>query len=358
MLWGPPISGLTGRRLRRLPGMHRRFARPLSGSLALGAVLAVPASYVVTSRADATAGPHGSLAVEGYVPGWGGGAGAYLTDRRTVDLAGVDGVQLTRGSDGVTSVLAPARKVLRTAHRHHDEAELLVSNYSNAIGDFDPARAHRMLRSRDLRRQVAHELARIVRRQGWDGIQIDLESLGRRDGRGLVRFADDLRAALPHRAAVSMAVMAEESRAAYPRHGYRLRALDAVDRFVLMAYDQHGPGWSGAGPVGALPWARRTAKPLVASVGAGRVDLGIAGYGYLWRHDGSGRTLSDAQARSLAGAAATWHQQAGEWSATIPEGTLWWSDHRSYVKRLRLAHRLGLHGVAVWQLRSADALRV
>jgi spore germination protein YaaH len=154
--------------------------------------------------------------------------------------------------------------------------------------------------------------------------------------------------------AISIAVMAERSRAAYGRH--RLGRLGAVDRFVLMAYDQHGPGWSGPGPVAGVPWARRTARPLVAAVGADRVDLGIAGHGCLWRPDRTGRTVSDAKARELAGAAATWHPRAGEWSARVAKGTLWWSDHRSYVRRVALADGLGVHGVAVWQRGSADPL--
>jgi len=337
--------------------MPRRLRRLLSGSLAAAAVLALSTSYVVTDRAGASTGPQGSLRVEGYVPGWGGGAQAYLSDRRTVDLAGVDGVELTRDADAITQVLHPAKQALRVVHRHHDRAELLLSNYSNAIDDFDAALAHRLLSSAVHRRHVVADLARVVRRQGCDGIQIDLESLHRNDGAGLVRFADELRTALPASAGLSMAVMAEGSHGAFVRHGYRLGRLDAIDRFVLMAYDQHGPGWSGPGPVGALPWARRTAAPLVAAVGRGRVDLGIAGYGYLWRADGSGRTVSDAKARALAGQAATWRRSAAEWSAHTAEGTLWWSDHRSYLRRVALAHDLGLHGVAVWQLASADPLR-
>jgi spore germination protein YaaH len=86
------------------------------------------------------------------------------------------------------------------------------------------------------------------------------------------------------------------------------------------------------------------------------VDLGIAGYGYVWHADGTGHTVSDARARQLAGSHATWHAKAAEWSADTSGGTLWWSDHRSYDRRLRLAHDLGLHGVAVWQLGSADPL--
>ena len=35
---------------------------------------------------------------------------------------------------------------------------------------------------------------------------------------------------------------------------------------------------------------------------------------------------------------------------------MWWSDGRSYVLRLALATELGLHGVALWRLGSADPL--
>ena len=336
--------------------MQRRRARLLGGTLAVVGALVLPTSYAVTGPAGATTGRHHDLEVEGYVLGWGGGAPAYRSDRRVVDQAGVDGVEVTSDADGVGHVPRPARRVLRLAHHHHDAAELLVSNYSGALGDFDPHLAHRLLTSPAHRRHVAAELARIVRRQGWDGIQLDLESLRHHDGRRLAHLVDRLRADLPDGAAISMAVMAETSRAAYGRHGYRLGRLDAVDRFVLMAYDQHGPGWSGPGPVGALPWARRTAKPLVAAVGRRRVDLGIAGYGYLWRSDGTGRTVSDARARTLAGTTAVWHRRVGEWSAHVAQGTVWWSDHRSYVRRIALAGDLGVHGVAVWQLGSADPL--
>jgi spore germination protein len=337
--------------------MHPRLERWVSRVLAAAAGLLLVASSQGLDPAGATETTHHGLVVEGYVVGWGGGAAAYLSDRRTVDTIGVDGVEVTSDAGSVSHVPGPARKALHAAHLHHDSAELLLSNYSDPLGDFDPGLARRLLGSAVHRRDVAAALAGVVRRQGWDGIQIDLESLGRADGPGLTAFARRLRADLPGRARLSMAVMAEGSKVAYRRHGYQLARLDAVDRFVLMAYDQHGPGWSGPGPVGALPWARHTVRPMVEGVGRGRVDLGIAGYGYLWRPDGSGRSVSDARARELAGDAARWHPRAGEWSARTDGGALWWSDHRSYERRLRLARRLGLHGVAVWQLGSADPLR-
>ena len=119
--------------------MSRRLRRLLSGSVAAAVVLALPTSYAAVEASEGTAGSDGSISVEGYVAGWGGGAKAYLSDRRVVDLIGVDGVELRREADSITKVMDPAKKTLRVAHRHRDRAELLLSNYSSAIDDFDPA---------------------------------------------------------------------------------------------------------------------------------------------------------------------------------------------------------------------------
>ena len=85
--------------------------------------------------------------------------------------------------------------------------------------------------------------------------------------------------------------------------------------------------------------------------------LGVAGYGYTWP---GGRTISPAKARKLValdGARARWRTGAGEWTARLSDGTrLWWSDARSVALRHELATELGLHGIALWRLGSADPL--
>ena len=52
-----------------------------------------------------------------------------------------------------------------------------------------------------------------------------------------------------------------------------------------------------------------------------------------------------------------WSASAGEWTARLRDGsTLWWSDARSVLLRVRLARALHVHGVAVWSLGSGDPL--
>jgi spore germination protein YaaH len=323
------------------------------------AVRVLLAALVVVLLGSAPAGARPAieratpLASTGYVLASGSDA---LVAREAHALAtlGVDGVTLSRRGTTVSSI---APRLAATAHAHGLRAELLLSNYSDRLGDFDPKAAARLLRSPDHIDAVATRLASYVATQGWDGIQVDLESLHAADADGLLALAGALQAKMAPEKTVSIAVMASDRPAEYVRRGYRLAELGAaVDTLALMTYDQHGP-WSGPGPIGALAWQRRCVAVVTAAVPAAKVDLGVAGYGYAWPR---GRTLTDAQARRLVsrdGATARWRAGAGEWTARLSDGTrLWWSDGRSIALRQELAAALGLHGIALWRLGSADPL--
>ena len=284
---------------------------------------------------------------------------------------------VARNADGITTlsvaavalmadgggVSAPTRdhdRLRKTAHRHGLTAELLLSNYSNRLGGFDARRLHRLLSSPRKIDRVAQRLARFAA-EGWDGINVDLERVRKRDGDGLVRLVRQLQERMPEAKTVSIDVSAAPSVEAYRDRGYQLAGLAAaVDVVDLMTYDLHGP-WSGPGPIGDLAWQRRSLDALLTVVPPGQVQLGVAGYGYTWPRQGTGRSVTVKQARHLvsrAGVTAHWRAGPGEWTARLPNGTrLWWSDGRSYAKRVALAREYGVRGLAVWRLGSADTLR-
>ncbi|NYE35941.1 spore germination protein YaaH [Nocardioides cavernae] len=300
------------------------------------------------------------LAVTGYAlpstrPEIIGRDAAALT---TVTVAAVslrpDGASVTRPEDRVAALV-------ESIHAVGLRAELLVGNWSNRLGAFDPDAAASLLGDPGRIDGVADRLAALVRAGRWDGVNVDLELVRRRDSRGLVAFVTALRERFPSSASVTIDVSASASRAGYRAGGYRLAELAAVvDAVQLMAYDQHGPGWSGPGPVGGLPWVRTSVAAALEEVPAAKLDLGVAGYGYVWRADGTGRTLTVKAARTLverSGGTPRWRAGAGEWSARLPGGDrVWWSDGRSYALRADLAAELGLRGTAVWRLGSAGPL--
>ncbi|GAA1770931.1 hypothetical protein GCM10009795_016260 [Nocardioides hankookensis] len=274
----------------------------------------------------------------------------------------VAGVSLTADGAGVTRPTDGGLRLAAAAHHHGLTAELLVGNYSNRLDDFDPRAAHRLLSRPGRIGAVASRLASHVAAGGWDGVNVDLERVRAGDADGLVAFVRALQDAMPAERTVTIDVSASTSAAGYRAGGYDLDGLaDAADVVKLMTYDQHGPTWSGPGPVGGLPWQRRSLATILRVVPPEQVDLGVAGYGYTWPRRGTGRTVTVAQARRLVardGVRARWVAQQGEWTARLDDGTrLWWSDRRSYAARVTLARRHGVHGLAVWRLGSADTLR-
>jgi spore germination protein YaaH len=325
----------------------------LSSGLVNGLVGGLGAPAGAATPAPGRAAP---LASTGYILGAGPDA-LVAREAHALSTLGVDGVSLGRDGSSV-SVLEP--RLAATAHAHGLRAELLLSNYSNRLGDFDPRAAARLLRSPAHIDAVTTRLASYVATQGWDGIQVDLESMSAPDAGGLLALVAALQSKMAPEKTVSIAVMASDRASEYAARGYRLAELgQAVDVLALMTYDQHGP-WSGAGPIGALSWQRRAVAVVTAVVPAAKVDLGVAGYGYTWPRGRDGRTVTDAQARRLVahdGARARWRAAPGEWTARLSDGTrMWWSDGRSIALRQQLATELGLHGIALWRLGSADPL--
>ncbi|MFN8191298.1 MAG: glycosyl hydrolase family 18 protein [Nocardioidaceae bacterium] len=282
-------------------------------------------------------------------------------DAHALDMVSVAGLGLKADGSTVTLPDHDVRRVLGITHRHGLRAELIVSNWTARTGDFDSDLITSLLSSRAHRLAAVRRIVRIARQDGWDSINIDFEAMHARDRDGLVAFLRALRHRLPTRVELSMDMGARTSLRSYRQSGFSLGELrDAVDRIVLMTYDQHGAGWSGPGPIGSLPWQRRSVAVLAERVPLTMVDLGIAGYGYTWPTSGTGHSVSPRRARAMAstdGATPRWHPRDGEWSVTLSDGTeIWWSDARSYQKRLALAHELGVHGVALWRLGSADPL--
>ncbi len=274
---------------------------------------------------------------------------------------GVDGLNLTGRPGAVSAPAADDRAQLAAAHAQGLPAVLLVGNFSAKINDFSEGLAWRTLRSPAATHTLAATLAGDVRGEGWNGISVDMESLQARDRDGLTALLADLRADLGPTASITVNVENLTSPAQYPANGYDLPAIArSVSQVVLMAYDEHGPWEKTPGPVGAARWVTRGVRALLHGVPAAQVDLGVAGYGYVWAPSGR-RQLSDAGARALVrrtGAHARWVPSVQEWTARLPHGgTVWWSDARTLTLRERLARHLGLHGLAVWSLGLSDPIR-
>jgi len=283
-----------------------------------------------------------------------------VRDSHAISTIGIDGVVLSPAGDAVTPLPKSATALVTAAHARGLTAELLVSNYDGAIGDFSPKIAAALLDNPQHRSAVVAQLMAQVAAAGYDGVQVDLESLTLDEAAGLVAFTRQLHDSLGAPKSVSMAVMAEGSASRYLGAGYDFtRLTPLLSRIVLMAYDQHEATGAKPGPVGGLPWATSALDALIAAgVASAQIDLGVAGYGYSWPGNGSeGKQLSDRDSRTLAGDLARWDSTEAEWTAKLPDDTVvWWSDSRSLSARRALVLSRNLHGLAVWELTLTDPL--
>jgi spore germination protein YaaH len=328
-----------------------------TAALQLGPAVAVPTQPQHPRAAHST---RTSLAVTAFQED--GDRNALITrSAAALTTIGVDGVNVSADGAKVGTPKAVDRASLQVAHAKHLRGEILVGNWSNAIEDFSEPVAHNLLSDPAHIAAVAAALAHSMRKQGWDGVSVDLESLLPRDRAGLVRFLRAVRSDLPPGKTLSVCVSNETTSAAYRGDGYDLPGIrKAVSRVILMAYDEHGPWENTPGPVGSLHWQRAGLEAMLHSVPASKIDLGQAGYGYAWRPH-SNDMLSDARARALVAAdhaTARWNAKAGEWTATLSDGSvLWWADARSYKVRAEIAGKDQLHGLAVWDLGLSDRIR-
>jgi spore germination protein len=325
------------------------------------AAFAVIFAVLVATAALAAASPHRpAFEITGYASDWTPEAIVAVQAPALTDV-GVDGVGVTVSG---TSVEPPTARALGLLHAsHHDglRVSLLVGNWGGPSGT-SPAVAARLLTSSANVVRVASHLANLVRHEGWNGITVDLESLTSSDGPGLVAFVTALHSRLPRSDLLAVDVAACSSKAQDVGEGYLLSSLAREARVVLMAYDEHG-SWSGPGAIGGVPWVERTVDVARSQVPASRLVLGIGAYGYEWppgrRHLGS-TAVTVTGARQLAATTRRgprWDAAMGEWTVRLQNRTvLWWSDSRSIGLRERVAKRLHLGGVAIWQLASSDRL--
>lgn len=327
-----------------------------TGLAVFGAIAVVVTAGTPVQAAPATI--DAALPVLGYAEN-GTSTSAVNASAPALATLGVDGININSSGTNTPMPDSSSVNLLHQAHAKNLRGEILIGNYSDALGDFDSNATHLLVSSSANINRVVSTLVNAVNSQGWDGVHVDLEAIRAQDTAGLVTFVTALKNALPAGKTASLAITAFTSAQAYLNNGYDLTRLGTVlDRIALMGYDQHGPTWNGTGPIGGLPWQEQALQLVLAKVPAAKVDLGVAGYGYTFLPGGGGDQVSDSRARQIVqsdGSTARFDTTQGEWTVTLRNGTvMWWSDSRSWPLRITLANKYHLHGMALWSLGLSD----
>jgi len=257
----------------------------------------------------------------------------------------------------------PDEELIRTARGRGTAVMMLVHNLSN--GSFSRPLAHRVLSSEARRRALVRDIAEECRAQGYDGVNLDFEYMSPADAAGYGALVGELAAVLrPEGRLVAVCVAARTP--SDPTNewsaAFDYNALGrAADRVIVMAYDEHYPA-GRPGPVASIDWVRGVLQYTLERVPADKLVLGVAAYGYDWvESTGAARPLPAWKAIALAaerGAEMEWDDDAQVpcfryWNGREAHIVYFESGH-SLRRKLSLARRSGLAGVAVWRLGYED----
>ena len=133
----------------------------------------------------------------------------------------------------------------------------------------------------------------VERSKGFDGVQIDFESIDAADATNYLRFLAAVKRALPKDKLFSVAVMArwKEYRDANPTDAFDYASINMIaDRVVVMAYDEHARGGT-AGPIASLPWCQKIYAYAVQNIDSDKLIMGIPLYGRSWQKETTTRAF-------------------------------------------------------------------
>jgi len=243
---------------------------------------------------------------------------------------------------------APGVRVLATVQNYADggwQGELIAALLADPVRE----EAHR------------RALVQAAVDNGWDGLDIDYESLPATAGPQLTSFLTALRDDLHARGLdLAVAVPARTTDEDTWALAYSYQVIGRIaDQVRVMTYDH---SWSGstAGPVAPLPWVRDVATYALERVPPEKLMLGLATYGYDWVGS-SGTTLQATDAVALAervGADPRWDSDAAAVTFSYEQDgqqhTVWYEDARSLAAKQDIAIDEGLRGVAIWALGGED----
>ncbi|MFY9806767.1 MAG: glycosyl hydrolase family 18 protein [Pseudonocardiaceae bacterium] len=209
-----------------------------------------------------------------------------------------------------------------------------------------------------------NDIVALVKREHYDGIDIDYEDLPATDRQAfttfVTRLADELH---DNNKILTVAVFAKATDAGEDQRnaGQDYAAIGAAaDEVRLMAYDYH---WSGStpGPVAPMPWVREVLAYAKTQMPADKIVLGVPVSGYDWV-DGHAEVVTWIQCygRTKAFNATVQYDRLSEspsFKYTDAQGRaheVWFENAESTATKLEAAKAAGIRGVYLWMISSED----
>ncbi|MCL6560096.1 MAG: peptidoglycan-binding protein [Firmicutes bacterium] len=293
----------------------------------------------------------------------------YQGDRLSYDsLAGngdlIDNIAtfsyLADGEGNLTG--QPISKGVELAEKKGVKSLMLVHNIHNYI---DADSAHTLLADKKNRANLVKNILQLIQNNGFDGVNIDLESVPAADRENYTALLAELKEVFkPYGYLLTVSIPAKT--ADNPQNNwngaYDYNAIGRLaDLVTLMTYDEH---WFGGepGPVASLPWVQGVLDYATKAMPREKILMGIAAYGYDWPDSGQARAVLWSGVDGLAakyGSAARWNDQFSSpfleyWDVKGIRHEVWFENKYSLALKLDLVNSYNIGGIAVWRLGFED----
>lgn len=233
---------------------------------------------------------------------------------------------------------------------------------NNAKDGTNSSPIHGLLNNPQNRTNAVANIEEYVKSNGFDGVNIDFESVPPEDRDKLTLFMEELSQRLrPQGLIVAVSVFPKQDETTNDGAiAYDYEKLPKyADQIILMTYDNHGE-WSGPGPVADIRWVENNLKYALRFIPKSKLYLGVAAYGYDWS-PGSVNTVHYSGAMETAvkyGAKLSWDEAAKvpyfQYNDANVEHQVWFENSRSLSYKLDLVSKYGLKGIAIWRLGQED----
>lgn len=245
------------------------------------------------------------------------------------------------------------RSIMKLADTHHVKIMPLVNNYSGNTWDSDIL--HKLFADPNKENRVIRNLLKIVKTNGYSGINIDFEQVRHVDKQNLTHFMAML-AAQFHKQGL---MVTEDVPADDPNFAYGYLAK-SVDRMMVMLYDEHSFS-DHPGPIASAGWMTKSLMNMQVPSEKLIVSLGAFGYNWTEHSKQTARSVTFGDIMDLGAGQPInihWDKTSGNPYLRYQDGNkphiIWFLDAVSFYNQMKIMQAFQAKGLAIWRLGSED----
>jgi cellulose synthase/poly-beta-1,6-N-acetylglucosamine synthase-like glycosyltransferase/spore germination protein YaaH/peptidoglycan/xylan/chitin deacetylase (PgdA/CDA1 family) len=240
-------------------------------------------------------------------------------------------------------------KIGELAKKHNVKVVPLITNEQN--GEWNQETIHKLLNSPEEQAKVIKNLHTQIKKQDFDGINIDFENINKSDRDLLTYFMRDLYKVF-HADGLSVSIDVPPANEAFD-----YKALENhADKIILMSYDENT---LNPGPIASSTWF----KENLSRISKDKLIVGLGNYGYDWDWDSkqAGETVSFNDVTRLAEKAdlkIQWDDMSQtpylKYRDKNKAHEIWFLDSVTFYNQLKMSAQAGTQGIALWRLGTED----